>query len=74
MLQRLKDEVKEVNLFKEELELVKLSKEKLMNELKKEKEGRKANYNLLQDLQGKIRVFVRCRPMLNNEIEQSRSR
>ena len=33
MLQRLKDEVKEVNLFKEELELVKLSKEKLMNEL-----------------------------------------
>ena len=70
MLNRLKDQVREVAIFEEELEAVKASKEKLRMELKKEQEMRKQNYNALQDKLGKIRVMVRVRPMLAYEKEK----
>jgi len=70
MLDRLKEQVKEVHIFEEELQLAKEAKEKLTLELKKEQEMRKANFNAIQDLMGKIRVLVRVRPMLPNELDR----
>ena len=70
MLNRLKEQVKEVNLFEEELELIKESNVKLKLELKKEQAMRKETYNALQDKLGKIRVMVRVRPMLDYELEK----
>jgi len=70
MGRKMKELAKRGGNLVEKLEEKDFELEKVKGELRKEQMARKLAYNQLQDMQGKIRVFARCRPLVSGEIEK----
>lgn len=51
-------------------EKLRVENQQLVSILKIESSKRKAIHNQLEDIKGKVRVYCRTRPLLNNEIEK----
>ncbi|GMH85714.1 hypothetical protein TrST_g4791 [Triparma strigata] len=69
-LARLRRQIKEGHGLANQLENKEEVIQDLKLELQREQLARKTAYNTLQDMQGKIRVIVRCRPLVASEREK----